>query len=207
MVDEPPLVCHGLRSMVMSRSDPIDVRVVGPQDSPSHPVDITLYDPTRHTTGRSRLHRLLGNPACGLIVVYSLAPPPRVLADLLARGCAGFVDKSAPAAELVDVLMSLVQEQRGWAFRSSAGQCWAGTEYGLSRRESEILGMITLGFTNAEISSRAFLSINTVKSYIRSAYGKLGITRRSQAVRWGMEHGMGRPEPFKVSTTHARGPG
>ena len=34
-----------------------------------------------------------------------------------------------------------------------------------------------------------FLSINTIKSYIRSAYRKIGVTNRTQAVLWGVDHG------------------
>jgi DNA-binding CsgD family transcriptional regulator len=37
----------------------------------------------------------------------------------------------------------------------------------------------------------SYISINTLKSYIRSAYRKMGVERRAQAVRWGIEHGAG----------------
>ncbi len=37
---------------------------------------------------------------------------------------------------------------------------------------------------------RTLLSINSVKSYIRSAYRAMGVTSRSQAVRWCMERGL-----------------
>ena len=61
---------------------------------------------------------------------------------------------------------------------------------GLSARESEVLALITQGYTNNDIAARSYLSINSVKSYIRSAYRKIGVERRSQAVRWGMENDM-----------------
>ena len=72
---------------------------------------------------------------------------------------------------------------------------WPGQEAGLSARESEIIALITKGLTNQEIAERAYLSINSVKSYIRSAYRKIGVTRRSQAVAWGMQNGF---EPDRV---------
>jgi DNA-binding CsgD family transcriptional regulator len=49
--------------------------------------------------------------------------------------------------------------------------------------------MIATGMSNREIADRSYLSINTVKSYIRSAYRKVGAERRSQAVLWALEHG------------------
>jgi DNA-binding NarL/FixJ family response regulator len=40
-----------------------------------------------------------------------------------------------------------------------------------------------------EIADRAYLSINSVKTYIRSGYRKIGVQRRTQAVLWGVSHG------------------
>ena len=40
-----------------------------------------------------------------------------------------------------------------------------------------------------EIADRTYLSINSVKTYIRTAYRKIDVGRRSQAVAWGMRHG------------------
>jgi DNA-binding CsgD family transcriptional regulator len=56
----------------------------------------------------------------------------------------------------------------------------------LSAREMEILRIISQGLSNEDVANRMFLSINTVKSDIRSAYRKIGVTSRSQAVRWGL---------------------
>ena len=56
--------------------------------------------------------------------------------------------------------------------------------------------MITHGLTNEEIANRAFLSINSVKTYIRTAYRKMKVSSRSQAVLWGVDHGF-RPETLR----------
>ncbi len=42
----------------------------------------------------------------------------------------------------------------------------------------------------AESADRVFISINSVKTYIRSAYRKIGVTSRSQAVAWGLRNGL-----------------
>ena len=60
----------------------------------------------------------------------------------------------------------------------------------LSARELEILTRICRGASNLEIAADLYLSINTVKSHIRSAYRRIGITRRVDAVRWGARHGL-----------------
>lgn len=52
-----------------------------------------------------------------------------------------------------------------------------------------MLDLIARGLSNQEIADAAYLSINSVKSHIRTAYRKLGVTRRSQAVGWVLQSG------------------
>jgi DNA-binding CsgD family transcriptional regulator len=47
--------------------------------------------------------------------------------------------------------------------------------------------------SNQDIASQLYVSINTVKTYIRSAYRKIGVTRRAQAVLWAVHHDLGPP--------------
>ena len=68
---------------------------------------------------------------------------------------------------------------------------------GLSPREAEIIALITQGLSNQEIADRAYLSINSVKTYIRSAYRKMDVTTRSQAVLWGVENGF-KPDTLRT---------
>lgn len=60
----------------------------------------------------------------------------------------------------------------------------------LSSRELHVLHLIAHGLSNQEIADAVFLSINSVKTYIRSAYRKIGVTRRAQAVVWALRHGL-----------------
>ena len=61
---------------------------------------------------------------------------------------------------------------------------------GLTERETQVLTLICRGLSNAEIAKALFLSQNSVKTYIRTAYRKIGVTRRSQAVLWAIRHGL-----------------
>lgn len=51
----------------------------------------------------------------------------------------------------------------------------------LSSREKQVLSMLILGFTNAEIGRRLYLAESTVKSHLSSAYTKLGVQSRKDA--------------------------
>jgi DNA-binding NarL/FixJ family response regulator len=51
----------------------------------------------------------------------------------------------------------------------------------LSNRERQVLGMVVMGFTNADIARRLFLAESTVKSHLSSIFGKLGVKSRKEA--------------------------
>jgi DNA-binding NarL/FixJ family response regulator len=52
----------------------------------------------------------------------------------------------------------------------------------LSSREKQILGLVVMGFTNGQIAQQLFLAESTVKSHLSSAFGKLGVRSRNDAV-------------------------
>jgi ATP/maltotriose-dependent transcriptional regulator MalT len=53
----------------------------------------------------------------------------------------------------------------------------------LTKKELATLALLVEGLSNREISDRLCVSTNTVKTHLKSAYGKLGVSRRTQAVR------------------------
>ena len=60
----------------------------------------------------------------------------------------------------------------------------------LTPRELEVLHLIADGLTNQQIADTLFLSIGTVKSYTSHIYGKLGVSRRTQAIAHAREIGL-----------------
>jgi DNA-binding NarL/FixJ family response regulator len=52
----------------------------------------------------------------------------------------------------------------------------------LSPREKQVLSMVVLGFTNREIANKLYLAESTIKSHLSSAFEKLGVRSRSDAV-------------------------
>jgi DNA-binding NarL/FixJ family response regulator len=135
------------------------------------------------------LVRLLGRkvPIVGLV-----RPEHPDLVDVaLAIGVATTVSMNVTARVLVDAVEAAATS-RGSDDVASPGahREAARVVAGLSRREMEILELIITGLTNQEIAAKLWLSINSVKTYIRTAYRKIGATRRPEAVLWGYHHGL-----------------
>ena len=76
----------------------------------------------------------------------------------------------------------------------------------LSEREVDIVRRIATGMSNDQIADSIFVSVNTVKSYIRSAYRKMRVGTRSHAVVWAFDHGLVSPVLTKAALAAQRTP-
>jgi predicted ATPase/DNA-binding CsgD family transcriptional regulator len=61
---------------------------------------------------------------------------------------------------------------------------------GLTSREVEVLRLVATGMTNTQVAERLYLSPRTVHRHLNSVYHKIGVTSRTAATRFAMEHGL-----------------
>lgn len=205
LINDYELVVTGLHAMLAPFAERIAVVDLGVGDSVDVPVDVALFDafgPDRSTM--LRLQQLVRDKLVDKVVLYTWAADQRIVADFRQRGVAGVISKALTTEDLVAALEKVAAGARVVALTSgpqsrdradiepdrAAGNDWPGRDAGLTMREAEMIAMITQGMSNAEIAETAYLSLNSVKSYIRGAYRKMGVTRRSQAVAWGLKHGL-----------------
>lgn len=209
LLNDYEVVVAGLRAMLAPFRDRIEVVEVDVGTTGSATVDITLYDTfALAQVDHTDIDEVLSDPSAGRVVVYTWNTHRDLVDKALAKGCSGYLDKAMFVSELVDSLEAVGAGRHVTAPSGepdartteslAATGAWPGKTAGLTAREAEVVALITRGFTNAEIAERSFISINTLKSCIRSAYRKMGVERRPQAVRWGMENGMVPPEPETV---------
>jgi DNA-binding CsgD family transcriptional regulator len=59
---------------------------------------------------------------------------------------------------------------------------------GLTPREVEVLGLVARGMTSAQIAKELFVSTRTIEAHVASIYHKLGVSSRSAATRFALEH-------------------
>ena len=99
--------------------------------------------------------------------------------------------------ELVDAI-DAVMKDTNWLSRSIMDKLAtlrrpgeAAPAADLSPREREVLDLICDDLDDAAIADRLSLSRNTVRNHVARLYAKIGVSRRSGAVVWGRERGMG----------------
>ena len=133
-------------------------------------------------------------PSTYCLILTSYDDEDAVLASVLA-GASGYVLKEVRSAALVDAIRQVAQ---GRSLLDPAviarvmERVRAGTRpdprlAGLTQREREVLDHIADGLTNRQIGERLHLAEKTVKNYVSSLLGKLGLERRSQAAVYGAD--------------------
>jgi DNA-binding NarL/FixJ family response regulator len=203
LVNDYEVVLAGVAHLLDRYRDRVVVAEIDLTETVGEDVDIALYDNfAQGEADHDDIDALLTSPHAQRVVVYTWNFDEGLVQSALARGTNGYLSKALPAAELVDALERV---HRGEVVVStpptrrspSVGQDWPGRSEGLSERESEVLALITQGRTNTEIAAVTYLSINSIKTHIRSTYRKIGVGSRTQAVLWGVEHGF-RPDHRRI---------
>jgi DNA-binding NarL/FixJ family response regulator len=208
LVDDYDVVVMGVANILERYRDRIVIAELDTNRGLHDCVDIVLYDSfAQPESDHEEIKVLVENPRARHVVVYTWNFHPDLVDQARRQGVHGYLSKALPARELVAALEAVhagevvISEPPGKA-RSASGLNWPGRADGLTDREAEILALITQGKSNAEVAALTYLSPNTVKSYIRSVYRKIGAGSRTQAVLWGVANGFA-PDHHRID--HWRG--
>lgn len=194
IVNDYEIVVAGVASMLAPFADRITVVELDSGLPVVSDVDVILYDTFAAVQGDGIDLDSLVHGSDAKVVIFSWNLQGELVQRALEHGAAGYLPKGLSASEIVARIEAVHQGERVPPPRSGTSSdghpgAWPGRDLGLSAREAEVLALITQGLSNQEIAERTYLSINSVKTYIRTAYRKIGVARRSQAVLWGTRHG------------------
>lgn len=126
-------------------------------------------------------------------VVLTMQEDPEYARSALRAGALGYVLKEAADTELVEAVRraadgrTYLNPSLG-ARLAAMPQQPAGPPDDLSGRELEVLRLIALGHTNAEIGEQLFLSVRTVETHRAHVQQKLGRTTRAELVRYALDN-------------------
>jgi len=115
------------------------------------------------------------------VVVKLASLRPDLVRDAMQAGCWGCFSADDAPDVVTGVLSSIAQGRVSFPFVDLSSLRDDPFER-LTRREREVLGALSQGWTNAQISARLGISENTVKYHLKLIYDKLEVTNRASAV-------------------------
>jgi len=129
------------------------------------------------------------------VVVLTMQNDPAFAREAMRSGALGYVLKQSAGTELVDAVRAAAEGETYLNPRLGAQVAAAPLEPtappdDLTEREVEILRLIALGHTNAEIAGQVFLSVRTVESHRAHIQQKTGRSTRADLVRYALDHGL-----------------
>lgn len=198
LVNDYEVVVAGLTRMLAPYAAQVRVVEIAANIPVSDHADLVLFDTFAQSMDNVKVEDVA--PAGVPVVAYTWESEADVWQRALDWGAVACLSKTLSAARLVAALEAI---HRGDApdpghaaptavdsVRSGeAVRDWPGRAEGLTERESEVMALLAVGHSNQEIAELLHVSINSVKTYLRHAYRKADVNRRSQAVLWALDKG------------------
>ena len=205
LADDHDVVCAGLKTLVEAQQD---MEVIGQahdgesawQSARDSRPDVIVMDVTMPGMNGAQATELLKRD-CPEIKVLSLSvhEDTGYLRRLLEAGASGYVLKRSAADTLIHAIrivadggIYLDPALAGRVVDSFVGKQSPSNVQAsavLSDRETDVVRLIALGYSNKEIATQLNLSVKTVETYKARAMEKLGLSSRVGLVRYAMQQG------------------
>jgi two-component system, NarL family, response regulator NreC len=159
-----------------------------------HKPDVLVLDLNlRETSSLGAIPEFLARSPHTRVVVLTMQSEPAFASEALRSGASAYVLKDAAEEDLVTAVRAAVDghtyltPQLGVAVATAAAQAEVHL---LSEREEEVLQLLALGHTNAEIARRLYLSRRTVETHRANIQRKLDLSTRAELTRHALVHGL-----------------
>jgi len=201
LADDHAVVRRGLQVLLEAEDGLVVVASVGDVDAAiratrGHKPDVLVLD-----------LNMPGGSSLDAIPTILAASPTTKIAVLTMQNEAAFARRALAAGAKAYVLKEAADDELITAVhRAAAGETYLNPQLGarmaaeppaptgppgdLSKREVEVLRMIALGHTNAEVAEQLYLSIRTVESHRAHIQQKLRRSSRADLVRYAFDHGL-----------------
>lgn len=205
IVDDHPVVRHGLRSFLSSREG---IDVVGEAaDGEAALIEVGRLRPDVVVMdlvmpgggGLAAIRRITADhPEVRTLVLTSFSSEDDVI-PAVAAGAAGYLLKDVTPIELEKAVRATYRREgtlspalttRVLAEVSRASTSAAELD-GLTPREIEVLRLLAAGRSNRALAAELYVSERTVKTHVSNILAKLRLSDRTQAALWAVRHGLG----------------
>jgi len=209
LVDDQDLVRAGLRIILSSEPG---IEVVGEASDGAEaerlareltPDVICMDVQMPGVDGLEATRHIVADPAVSAgILILTTFDRDDYLFEALEAGASGFLLKTARPEKLIEAVQVVARGEALLApdvtrrviaqFSRPTTQLTAG-DLDLTERETEVLGLVAKGLSNAEIAGTLYVGEATVKSHVSKILIKLGVRDRVQAVVYAYDHGLVSP--------------
>ena len=158
-------------------------------------MDVGLPDISGIEAGRRILEK---NPKTTMLAVTGMSDA-HLVGEAIRSGFHGYITKDTPLPQFVLAIQSALNGHVVLPRKSASRAAGATTEEEeaaallvrqLTRRELEVLGLLTTGANGAEIAKKLTVSSNTLRSHIQNILTKLQVHSRLEAVAFAVRHGV-----------------
>jgi len=203
IADDHEVVRRGLTSLLADT----EIEVIGEAVNAEEVVarveelnpDVVLLDVRMgESDGLKALERMRQERPKLPILVLSMYDNPTYTARAVALGANGYLLKGCSREQLLDAIRIVAEGNDTWTrdeLRRVSGalatpRLTDDIDVPLTRREAEVLAMVSQGLTNKEIAKALFISPETVKEHVQRILKKIGVSDRTQAAVWAVRKGL-----------------
>ncbi len=198
IVEDHMVVVEGIRSLLENERD---IEVIGNAETgascirffQTNTADVILMDINLPDMSGIDLCKIIRENYPGIMVLaLSTFNQGTYISKMMESGANGYLLKNAGRHEIIQALHDVVKGKTYLSFE--AGQALKSAMLTspqqplLTKREKEILLLITEGLTNIQIGEKLFISIDTVESHRKNLYSKLGVKNTAMLMRYAIEN-------------------
>jgi len=137
------------------------------------------------------------NPDTKIIALTSFSDDETLVKDALQAGAVGYFFKDITVDDLADAIrkvrngeMALSSDAARLLVRASTQAPAPATRIQLTERETEVLALLVNGLNNPQIAQKLVISRATAKFHVSSILSKLGVSTRTEAVAFAIQHNL-----------------
>ena len=201
IVDDHEVVRLGMRAAFELETD---INIVGEASNGAEAVaKISLLDP-QVILMDVQMEKMDGIKACReikscyphiyVLMITSFTNDDAILASIIA-GASGYLLKNVSRAELLKAIRQVATgkslldpSQKQQVMTRMATGALQGPGEDLTEREREVLALVARGYTNKQIAETLHVSEKTARNHVSHILEKLGLSRRSEAAAYAVEH-------------------